>query len=64
MAGITVENQTFIQAFLAFGFDYPADGLLGLGYPDLAATKSTPVFFNMIKQGVVEKPVFSFYLNR
>jgi len=40
------------------------DGILGMGYPEGVIAKGmTPVFNNMINQGLVE-PVFSFYINR
>ena len=36
----------------------------GLGYPNIAVGHARPPFFNMIDQGVVADPVFSFWLNR
>lgn len=38
--------------------------LQGLGWPQIAVGRATPVFQNMIEQGVVKDPVFSFWLNR
>lgn len=36
----------------------------GLGWPQIAVGRATPVFHNMIDQGLVKEPVFSFWLNR
>eukprot|EP00560_Eucampia_antarctica_P008407 CAMPEP_0197825040 /NCGR_PEP_ID=MMETSP1437-20131217/2187_1 /TAXON_ID=49252 ORGANISM="Eucampia antarctica, Strain CCMP1452" /NCGR_SAMPLE_ID=MMETSP1437 /ASSEMBLY_ACC=CAM_ASM_001096 /LENGTH=425 /DNA_ID=CAMNT_0043424879 /DNA_START=33 /DNA_END=1307 /DNA_ORIENTATION=+ len=39
------------------------DGILGLGFDGLAAGYKTTVFSNAIKQKLVEKPIFSFFLD-
>ena len=47
-------------------FEYPQvplDGLLGMSYPTAAVDGVTPVFNKMVEEGLVAKPVFSFYLS-
>nr|XP_008507319.1 PREDICTED: napsin-A [Equus przewalskii] len=40
------------------------DGILGLGFPILAVEGVRPPLDTLVDQGLLDKPVFSFYLNR
>jgi cathepsin D len=67
IGSIKIRDQTFGEAVSEPGDDFVAgvpDGILGMGFSYLAEDGVDPVFDNMVKQGRVAKPVFSFYLNR
>ncbi|XP_050216627.1 aspartic proteinase-like [Mercurialis annua] len=64
---LVVKNQEFIEAskepsitFLVAKFD----GILGLGFQEISVGNSVPVWYNMVNQGLVKEPVFSFWFNR
>ncbi|XP_041083520.1 pepsin A-like [Polyodon spathula] len=67
VAGIVDPNQIFGLSktepgdFLYYSV---SDGILGLSYPSISATGATPVFDNMMAEGLVSQDLFSFYLSR
>ncbi|XP_059313378.1 cyprosin-like [Lycium ferocissimum] len=64
---LVVKDQVFIEAtrepsitFIIAKFD----GILGLGFQEICVGNATPVWYNMVGQGLVKEPVFSFWFNR
>uniref|UniRef100_A0A8C5SP02 Peptidase A1 domain-containing protein n=1 Tax=Laticauda laticaudata TaxID=8630 RepID=A0A8C5SP02_LATLA len=60
-------NQPFGLSFEEPGsiFTYAKfDGILGLAYPTISVDQATPVFDNLMKEGLVQQDLFSFYLSR
>ncbi|CAL8577881.1 aspartic proteinase precursor [Xanthoria parietina] len=62
---IKIKNQDFAEATsepgLAFAFGR-FDGIMGLGYDTISVNKIVPPFYNMIDQGLIDEPLFAFYL--
>ncbi|CAB1351840.1 unnamed protein product [Coregonus sp. 'balchen'] len=65
VGGISVTQQIFgaSQTEAPFMANMVADGILGLAFPNLAASGATPVFDNMMTQGLVSQNLFSVYLS-
>ncbi|KAK7292427.1 hypothetical protein RIF29_08206 [Crotalaria pallida] len=64
---IVVKNQEFIEATKEPGVTFLVakfDGILGLGFREISVGRAVPVWYNMIEQGLIKDPVFSFWFNR
>ncbi|KAH8997792.1 acid protease [Lactarius hatsudake] len=73
--GSTVSGEQYTDTVTLAGFkasthshgmnslsdQFPADGLLGMGYESLSSYGASPVFQSLVFQGQVSTPVFSFY---
>jgi phytepsin len=65
--GLQIEDQLFAEALSEPSISFIAakfDGILGMGFPEIAIDKVLPPFQNAIEQGLLPEPVFSFWLNR
>jgi len=62
---LKIKDQIFAEATeepgLAFAFGR-FDGILGLGFDTISVNKIPPPFYSMIDQGLLDEPVFAFYL--
>jgi hypothetical protein len=59
-------NQTFAE-IVNVPYVYllaKADGVIGLAYSSFSVDEVTPLFYSLLKKRLIEKPVFSFYVNR
>ena len=67
VGGVMAKGITFAESekepAIPFG-TAKFDGILGMGYPEISVDRVVPVFNEMVMQGSVSKPVFSFWLNR
>ncbi|XP_070592023.1 pepsin A-like [Erythrolamprus reginae] len=66
VGGIQVSNQIFGLSQSepgSFLYYAPFDGILGLAYPRLSASGATPVFDNMMSEGLVSQDLFSVFLS-
>lgn len=64
---IQVQGQVFAEATKEPGLTFLTarfDGILGMGLAEISVNGVIPPFYNMVKQGLVPEPVFSFWLNR
>ncbi|XP_060786814.1 pepsin A-like isoform X1 [Neoarius graeffei] len=65
VGGISVQNQIFglSETEAPFMASMTPDGILGLAYQSISSDDATPVFDNMMSQGLVSQDLFSVYLS-
>ncbi|CAI9108216.1 OLC1v1007769C1 [Oldenlandia corymbosa var. corymbosa] len=66
LGNITIKGQVFTEATWEGLFTFllaQFDGILGLGFQDIAIGQVTPVWYNMVQQDLVSLQMFSFWLN-
>ncbi|KAI8841395.1 vacuolar protease A [Chytridium lagenaria] len=65
IADLEIKSQDFGESIKEPGITFAVgrfDGILGLGFDNIAVEKAVPPFYNMIKDGLLDEPVFAAYL--
>ncbi|KAI8071084.1 endopeptidase, partial [Gongronella butleri] len=66
VGGVTVKKQDFAESTKEPGFTFALarfDGIFGLGYDTIAVNHVVPPFYHMVNKGLVDEPMFAFWLN-
>lgn len=66
LGGIKIEHQGFAESVKEPGFTFAFakfDGILGLGYDNIAVQHTVPPFYHMVNRDLIDEPLFSFWLN-
>lgn len=67
LGDLVVKDQVFIEATREASLQFVLakfDGILGLGFQEISVGGVPPIWSEMVKQGLIEKEIFSFWLNR
>ena len=60
--GLAVRKQIFLEQ-LSYSYYGNADAVIGLGYPNVTMQNVSGILYSMVREGLVEQPVFGFYFN-
>jgi len=66
LGGVAIDSQDFAEIQKETGnifMEAKFDGIVGLGYPEMAAYQFRPIFDNIIAQNKLKRNVFSFYFD-
>jgi saccharopepsin len=66
VGGITIPKQDFGESIKEPGITFAVgrfDGILGLGYDNIAVKRVVPPFYNMINQKLISNPVIGVWMN-
>lgn len=66
IGGLEIKNQTFAQITTEKGISWIAakfDGILGFAFESISVDHVTPVWYNLMSQGLVEQPIFGVWLS-
>jgi len=67
LADLTVKNQDFAEVTHESGMAFTLgkfDGILGLAFDTISVGHATPVWYNLMAQGLVDQKMFAFWLAR
>ncbi|KAL6320113.1 hypothetical protein AAG906_004622 [Vitis piasezkii] len=59
-----MQKKDFSEECLFFVSVAECDGILRLGFKEIVVGNATPIWYNLIRQGLVQEDIFSFWLNR
>src|SRR3989338_8082012 len=67
LGGLKIKNQQFAEMTAEPGVVFVAarfDGICGFAFDSISEDHVTPVWYNIVNQGLVSQPIFSFWLSQ